>query len=124
MLTDWQVSPVESVMRPRITRVLSHALAWLNFALLVSVPLKFIPLLISLSHGLNLSHLEDAHPWHAQRVWALDLVSDTALILLVWYLLGHLNRWWVGAYRWRPWRPLEVLNTPDREQQQTDQATG
>ena len=115
---------MRAVMRPPITRALSQALAWLNFALLLSVPLKFIPLLISLSHGLDLSHLEDAHPLHAQRAWALDLVSDTALILLVWYLLGHLNRWWVGAYRWWPWRPLGVVDTSAGEQQQADQHPG
>ena len=111
-------------MRPSVTRALSLALAWLNFALLLSVPLKFIPLLISLSYGLDLSHLEDTHPWHAQRAWALDLVSDTALILLVWYLLGHLNRCWVGAYRWWPWRPLRCLDTSAGEQQQADQHPG
>ena len=42
-------------------------LAWANFALAVAAVLKFIPILVSLRHGLVLGD---------QRLWSLDLISD------------------------------------------------
>ena len=91
---------------PRLKTALSHGLAWVNFALLMAAGLKFLPLFYSLSHGLDLHYLPSDDARHLERAWALDLVSDTGFLLLVWFLIGHFNRFLVGDWRLIPWRPF------------------
>ena len=90
----------------RLKAGFSHVLAWVNFGLLVAAALKFVPLLYSLSHGFDLHYLPFDDARHLERAWALDLVSDTGFLLLVWFLMGHFNRFLVGDWRLIPWRPF------------------
>ena len=64
-------------------------LAWANFALLVAAVLKFIPIFISLAHGLTLTAEQIDAGLAADRAWALDLISDTPYLLMVWVLRSH-----------------------------------
>ena len=52
-------------------------LAWANFALAVAAVLKFIPILVSLRHGLVLTPEQIAAGLGDERLWSLDLISDT-----------------------------------------------
>ena len=98
----------------RLKIALSHVLAWLNFGLLIAAGLKFLPLLYSLSHGFDLQYLPSDDARHLQRAWALDLVSDTGFLLLVWFLTGHFNRFLVGDWRLIPWRSSPTMGSkPD-----------
>ena len=58
-------------------------LAWANFALAVAAVLKFIPILVSLRYGLVLTPEQIAAGLGDQRVWSLDLISDTPYLLCV-----------------------------------------
>ena len=49
-------------------------LAWVNFALAVAAVLKFIPILVSLRHGLVLSPEQIAAGLGDERLWSLDLI--------------------------------------------------
>ena len=79
-------------------------LAWANFGLLAAAPLKFIPIGISLTHGATLNADQIASGLADERAWALDLISDTPLLLLVWMLVALLLRRQTGDAMIRPWR--------------------
>jgi len=81
-----------------------RGLAWANFGLLVAAALKFIPIGISLTHGLTLSPDQIARGLADERAWALDLISDTPYLLLVWILVALLLRRQTGNAMIRPWR--------------------
>ena len=81
----------------------SHVVAWFAFLLLVLAILKFLPLVYSLTNGWDLGHLPADDPLRLQRAWALDLISDTGYLMLVWFILGTINYRLVGRYRWLPW---------------------
>ena len=80
-------------------------MAWLNFALLVACALKFIPIVLWGLEDLGLIDIGNlGFPTLAdQKNWALDLISDTHLILFVWLFLCVLNRWISGRTSWLPW---------------------
>ena len=82
-----------------------RGLAWANFGLLVAAALKFIPIGISLTHGMRLSADQIASGLADERAWALDLISDTPYLLLVWVLVALLLRRQTGDAMIRPWRP-------------------
>ena len=81
-----------------------RGLAWANFGLLVAAALKFIPIGISLTHGVALSADQIASGLADKRAWALDLISDTPYLLLVWMLVAVLLRRQTGDAMIRPWR--------------------
>ena len=81
-----------------------RGLAWANFVLLVAAALKFIPIGISLSHGMTLSADQIASGLADERAWALDLISDTPYLLLVWVLVALLLRRQTGDAMIKPWR--------------------
>ena len=81
-----------------------RGLAWANFGLLVAAALKFIPIGISLTHGMRLSADQIASGLADERAWALDLISDTPYLLLVWVLLALLLRRQTGDAMISPWR--------------------
>ena len=81
-----------------------HGLAWANFSLLAAAALKFIPIGISLTHGVILSADQIAGGLADERAWALDLISDTPYLLLVWMLVALLLRRQTGDAMIRPWR--------------------
>ena len=81
-----------------------RGLAWVNYALLVAAALKFIPIGISLTHGVTLSTDQIASGLADERAWALDLISDTPYLLLVWILVALLLRRQTGDAMIRPWR--------------------
>ena len=78
-------------------------IAWANFVLLMLAVMKFIPLMISLSYGIDLAPEHIARGLGHERAWALDLISDTPYLLTVWLIVGGLLRWWGGQARFRPW---------------------
>ena len=80
-----------------------RGLAWVNFGLLVAAVLKFIPIGISLTHGVTLSTDQIASGFADERAWALDLISDTPYLLLVWILVAYLLRRQTGDAMIRPW---------------------
>ena len=82
-----------------------RGLAWANFGLLVAAALKFIPIGISLAYGATLSADQIASGLADERAWALDLISDTPYLLLVWILVALLLRRQTGDAMIRPWRP-------------------
>ena len=79
-------------------------LAWVNFALAVAAVLKFIPILLSLRHGLVLTREQIAAGLGDERVWSLDLISDTPYLLMVWGLVALWLRRQTGSPRLMPWR--------------------
>lgn len=79
-------------------------LAWINFTLAVAAVLKFFPLLVSLTHGLTLTTGQRAAGLAEDRAWALDLISDTPYLLMVWALVGFWLRRQTGSARLLPWR--------------------
>ena len=81
-----------------------RGLAWANFGLLVATALKFIPIGISLTHGVTLSADQIASGLADERAWALDLISDTPYLLLVWVLVAVLLRRQTGSAMISPWR--------------------
>ena len=81
-----------------------RGLAWVNFGLLVAAALKFIPIGISLTHGVTLSADQIAGGLAHERAWALDLISDTPYLVLVWILIALLLRRQTGDAMIRPWR--------------------
>ena len=81
-----------------------RGLAWANFGLLVAAVLKFIPFGISLTHGVTLRADQVASGLADERAWALDLISDTPYLLLVWVLVALLLRRQTGDAMIRPWR--------------------
>ena len=81
-----------------------HGLAWVNFGLLAAAAFKFIPIAISLTHGVTLDADQIASGLADERAWALDLISDTPYLLLVWMLAALLLRRQTGDAMIRPWR--------------------
>ena len=81
-----------------------RGLAWVNYGLLVAAALKFIPIGISLTHGVTLSADQIASGLADERDWALDLISDTPYLVLVWILVALLLRRQTGDAMIRPWR--------------------
>ena len=81
-----------------------RGLAWANFGLLIAAALKFIPIAISLTQGMTLSADQIARGQADERAWALDLISDTPYLLLVWILVALLLRRQTGDAMIRPWR--------------------
>ena len=81
-----------------------RGLAWANFGLLAAAALKFIPIAISLTHGVTLNADQIAGGLADERAWALDLISDTPYLLLVWMLVALLLRRRTGDAMIRPWR--------------------
>ena len=81
-----------------------RGLAWANFGLLAAAALKFIPIGISLTHGMTLSADQIARGLADERAWALDLISDTPYLLLVWVLVALLLRRQTGSAMISPWR--------------------
>ena len=81
-----------------------RGLAWANFGLLAAAALKFIPICISLTHGVTLNADQIASGLADERAWALDLISDTPYLVLVWMLVALLLRRQTGDAMIRPWR--------------------
>jgi len=81
-----------------------RGLAWANFGLLVAAALKFVPIGISFTHGMTLSADQIASGLADERDWAIDLISDTPYLLLVWILVALLLRRQTGGAMIRPWR--------------------
>ena len=81
-----------------------RGLAWANFGLLAAAALKFIPIGISLTHGVVLNADQIAIGLADERAWARDLISDTPYLLLVWMLVALLLRRQTGDAMIRPWR--------------------
>ena len=81
-----------------------RGLAWANFGLLAAAALKFIPIGISLTHGVVLNADQIAIGLADQRAWALDLISDTPYLLVLWMLVALLLRRQTGDAMIRPWR--------------------
>ena len=81
-----------------------RGLAWANFGLLAAAALKFIPIGISLTHGVVLNADQIAIGLADERAWALDLISDTPYLLLVWILVALLLRRQTRDAMIRPWR--------------------
>ena len=81
-----------------------RGLAWTNFGLLVAAVLKFVPIGMSLTHGVTLRADQVASGLADERAWALDLISDTPYLLLVWVLLALLLRRQTGSAMISPWR--------------------
>jgi hypothetical protein len=93
-----------NVAKPRRHRLWVTLIAWANFVLLMLAMMKFIPLLISLSYGIDLAPEHIARGLGHERAWALDLISDTPYLLTVWLLVAGLLRWQAGQARWVPWQ--------------------
>ena len=81
-----------------------RGLAWVNFGLLAAAAFKFTPIAISLTHGVTLNADQIASGLADERAWALDLISDTPYLLLVWMLIALLLRRQTGNAMIRPWR--------------------
>ena len=79
-------------------------LAWVNCALAVAAVLKFFPILVSLTHGLALTPEQHAAGLAKDRAWALDLISDTPYLLMVWALIALWLRRQTGSAWLLPWR--------------------
>ena len=84
-------------------------LAWANFALAVAAVLKFIPILVSLRHGLVLSPDQIDAGLGDERIWSLDLISDTPYLLCVWGLVAVWVRRQTGSPRLIPWRDAQQM---------------
>lgn len=78
-------------------------LAWANFALIAAAALKFIPIGISLTHGIHLSSEQIAAGLADERAWAMDLISDTPYLLLVWLSVAVVLRRQTGRAMLKPW---------------------
>jgi len=93
-----------NVVEPRSHRLWVSLLAWANFILLIMAVMKFIPLAISISYGVDLAPEHVARGLVHERAWALDLISDTPYLLTVWLMVGGLLRWQGGQARLVPWQ--------------------
>ena len=89
-------------------------LGWANFGLLVAAAVKFIPLLLSLVHGLTLTTEQIAAGLAADRAWALDLISDTPYLLMVWLVIAVWLHRRTGQHLLRPWRTA-IVSTHDSD---------
>ena len=90
-------------------------LAWANFALLVAAVLKFIPIFISLARGLTLTAEQIDAGLATDRAWALDLISDTPYLLMVWGATAAWLQYRTGHRLLLPWRTPrdDIARQPD-----------
>ena len=65
-----------NVYAPRRHGLWVTLVAWANFVLLMLAVMKFIPLVISLSYGIDLAPEHIARGLGHERAWALDLISE------------------------------------------------
>ena len=79
-------------------------LAWANFCLATAAVFKFIPIAISLTHGMQLTAAQIAEGLGEERAWALDLISDTPYLVVVWLAVALWLRWQTGHTLLLPWR--------------------
>ena len=87
-----------------VTNLWHRLLAWANFFLATAAVFKFIPIAISLTHGMQLTAAQLAQGLGEQRVWALDLISDTPYLVVVWLAVALWLRWQTGHMLLLPWR--------------------
>ena len=78
-------------------------LAWANFCLATAAVLKFIPIAISLTQGMQLTSAQLAEGLGEERAWALDLISDTPYLVVVWLAVALWLRWQAGQMLLLPW---------------------
>ncbi len=79
-------------------------LAWGNFGLGIAAVFKFLPIAISLTHGMQLTSAQIAEGLGEERAWALDLISDTPYLVVVWVTVAIWLRWQTGQMLLLPWR--------------------
>ena len=79
-------------------------LSWANFCLATAGVLKFIPIAISLTHGMQLTSAQISEGLGEERAWALDLISDTPYLVVVWLAVALWLRWQTGHMLLLPWR--------------------
>ena len=79
-------------------------LAWANFFLATAAVFKFIPIAISLTHGMQLTAAQLAQGLGEERAWALDLISDTPYLVVVWLAVALWLRRQTGHMLLLPWR--------------------
>ena len=82
------------------------AVAWANFGLVVAAVLKFVPILLSFSHGIDLNAEQVESGLASDRAWAMDLISDTPYLVAVWLLVGLWLKRQTGSAMRRPWQSL------------------
>ena len=82
-------------------------LSWANFCLATAAVLKFIPIAISLTHGMQLTSAQIAEGLGEERAWALDLISDTPYLVVVWLAVALWLRWQTGHMLLLPWRSAQ-----------------
>ena len=58
-----------------MTNLWHRLLAWANFCLAAAAVLKFIPIAISLTHGIQLTSAQIGEGLGEERAWALDLAA-------------------------------------------------
>mgnify|MGYP001291504252 CR=1 FL=1 len=83
-------------------------IAWCNFGLLIAGALKFVPLLVSYSHGVNLTLPQLEQGLLENRLWAIDLVSDTHYLLIVWATGAWFIHLLSGDARLLPWKRAQT----------------
>ena len=81
---------------------------WGNFALLVSIFVKFLPLAVSYFYGIEFTPEELEAGLLEKRLWALDLVSDTFYVMAVWFLVCCFIHKSSGEVRIFPWRRKRI----------------
>ena len=86
-----------------VTNFWHRLLAWANFCLAIAAVLKFIPIAISLTHGMQLTSAQIAEGLGEERAWALDLISDTPYLVVVWLAMALWMRWQTGHMLLLPW---------------------
>ena len=80
------------------------AMAWANFGLILAAVLKFVPIVLSLSHGIDLTAEQVESGLATDRAWAVDLISDTPYLVAVWLLVGLWLKRQTGSAMRRPWQ--------------------
>ena len=90
--------------RNTVINLWHRVLARANFCLATAAVLKFIPIAISLTHGMQLTSAQLAQGLDEERAWALDLISDTPYLVVVWLAVALWLRWQTGHMLLLPWR--------------------
>ena len=90
--------------RNTVINLWHRLLAWANFFLATAAVFKFIPIAISLTHGMQLTSAQIAEGLGEERAWALDLISDTPYLVVVWLAVALWLRWQTGHMLLLPWR--------------------
>lgn len=86
-----------------VTKLWHRLLAWGNFCLAIAAVLKFIPIAISLTHGMQLTPAQIVEGLGEERAWAWDLISDTPYLVAVWLAVALWLRWQTGQMLLLPW---------------------